>query len=339
MAMIDCDAHNDVPNVQALLPYLSEYWRETIAQSGFKGPADTPYPAHTAITKRPNASATFDGVRANVLDAPRADFAILNCTYAIDSIHNPYAAAALASAVNEWQSEQWLKRDARLRASLVVPSQFPDLAVKEIERCAAQSGFVQVLLPAHSAAPYGNRRYWPIYEAAAQREFVIGIHFGGAPGSPPTASGWPSFYIEDYVNTATNFQSQVISLIAEGVFAQFPSLRVTLIEGGFTWMPALMWRMDKEWKGLRREVPWIKQLPSDEIRTHMRLTTQPLDAPPQPEQLLDVIRQLECDELLLYASDYPHWHDDKDLTSVQLPEPLKAKIMHENARAWYRWNL
>jgi len=336
--MIDCDVHNDVTKVNVLFPYLSAYWRETIEQSGFKGPVDTPYAAHADSAKRPAASASVEALRADVLDTPRAEFAILNCTYAIDSIHNPYAAAALASAVNDWQSEHWLAAEARLRASLVVPSQFPDLALKEIERCGARSGFVQVLLPAHSAAPYGNRRYWPIYEAAAQRGWVIGIHFGGAPGNPPTASGWPSYYIEDYVNAATNFQSQVISLIAEGVFAQFPNLRVTLIEGGFTWLPALLWRMDKEWKGLRREVPWLKRLPSDEIRAHVRLTTQPLDAP-QPEQLLDVIRQLECDELLLYASDYPHWHDGGESAfPIELPEPLRSKIMGENARAWYNWN-
>ena len=34
------------------------------------------------------------------------------------------------------------------------------------------------------------------------------------------------------------FQAQVISLVAEGIFDQFPELRVVLIESGFTWLPA-----------------------------------------------------------------------------------------------------
>ena len=55
------------------------------------------------------------------------------------------------------------------------------------------------------------------------------------------------------------FQSQLLSLIVEGVFDRFPNLRVALIEGGLTWLPSLMWRFDKEWKGLRREVPWDTQ--------------------------------------------------------------------------------
>lgn len=345
--MIDADLHNVVPNVWALLPYLSDYWRETVSQSGFKGPVDTSYPPHSPITARPDymppsgapAGSDLDLLRAHILDTTGAEFGILNCAYAVESVHNPYAAAALATAINEWQIEHWLAPEPRLRASLVVPSQFPDLAVKEIERRGDYPGFVQVFLPAHSASPYGNRRYWPIYEAAINYDLVIGLHFGGAPGNPPTASGWPSYAIEEYANMATIFQSQVISLIAEGVFEQFSTLRVALIEGGFTWMPSLIWRLDKEWKGLRREVPWVKQLPSEYIRQHMRLTTQPLDAPPEPAQLLEIIQQLDSDEMLMFASDYPHWHQDVDEPAfpIALPEPLKTRIMSENARTFYRF--
>ena len=72
---------------------------------------------------------------------------------------------------------------------------------------------------------------------------------------PPTPVGWPSTYIEECADMAQIFQAQVLSLISEGAFARFPELRVVLIESGFVWMPAWMWRMDKEWKGLRRDTP------------------------------------------------------------------------------------
>src|SRR3712207_9568411 len=62
---------------------------------------------------------------------------------------------------------------------------------------------------------YGNRRYYPVYEAALRHDLAVGIHFGGNPGNPPTAVGWPSFYIEEYVGMSHIFQSQVISLITE----------------------------------------------------------------------------------------------------------------------------
>lgn len=344
--IIDCDIHNVVPSVEALLPYLSTHWREYISQSGFKGPIDDAYPPGAPTSARPDTrpdsggppGSDLDLVREQVLDTWNLEYGILNCTYAVESLHNPDAATALASAVNEWQIAEWLEPEPRLRASLVAPSHYPEFAAQEIDRLGHQPGFVQVFLPVRSTIPYGNRRYHPIYEAAVRHDLVIGVHFGGSPGNPPTPTGWPSYYIEEYVGMAQVFQSQVISLIVEGVFDQFPTLRVALIESGFTWMPSLMWRLDKEWKGLRREVPWVKQLPSNYIREHIRLTTQPVDAPAEPDYLRQIITQLDSDELLMFSTDYPHWHFDTPGTAlpIDLPPAFERKIMAENAREFYR---
>ena len=346
--VIDCDIHNVVPAVEVLFPYLPDHWREYITQSAFKGPTDTAYPAGAPTSARPDATPPGGGppgsdlalLREQVLDPWGVEYGILNCAYAVESIHNPDAATAMSSAVNDWQIAEWLDKEPRLRASLVVPSQHPDLAAREIERLGGHPGVVQVFLPARAAAPYGNRRYYPIYEAAARHDLVIGIHFGGAPGNPPTPSGWPSYYLEEYAGMAHVFQSQLLSIVSEGVFDRFPTLRVALIEGGFTWLPSLMWRFDKEWKGLRREVPWVRRPPSEYIREHVRLTIQPLDAPPNARQMLQVIEQLGSEELLLFSTDYPHWHFDtpeEALPPAELPDGLVRKIMSENARAFYRF--
>src|SRR5579883_1069317 len=344
--VIDCDVHNAVPNVQALFPYLNGYWREHITESRFKGPVNTIYPRKAPISARPDSvpadgrppGSDLDLLRTQLLDPLGVETAILNCTYAIDSLHNPEAAIALASAVNDWQIAEWLEKDRRLRAAIVVPSQLPALAAKEIDRVAEHPGFVQVFLPARSLLPYGNRNYQPLWEAIARHDLVAGIHFGGVPGNPPTPSGWPTYFLEEYAGMAQVFQSQIVSIVSEGVFDLFPNLRVALIESGFTWLPAFLWRFDKEWRNLRRLVPWVKRPPSAYVREHIRFTIQPLDAPPDPEHLLDVIDQLGSDELLLYASDYPHQHlaEPEAALFAHLPETLVQKICRDNARALYR---
>ena len=187
-ALIDCDVHITVPNVEALFPYLSRYWVEHVQNSVFKGAGTTYYPANAPVTARPGSAPTEGPpgsslalLREQVLDPLVVEVAILNCLYAIDSLHNPEAAASFASAVNDWQISEWLEQDSRLRASIVVPVQLPELAAKEIERVGAHPGFVQVLLPARSQHPYGNRLFRPMWEAIARQELVAGIHFGGAP--------------------------------------------------------------------------------------------------------------------------------------------------------------
>jgi predicted TIM-barrel fold metal-dependent hydrolase len=343
-ALIDCDVHNTVPNVEALFPYLSPYWVEHVQNSVFKGAGTTYYPGNAPVTARPGSApsagppgSSLALLRDQVLDPLGVEVAILNCLYAIDSLHNPEAATSFASAVNDWQIAEWLDKDSRLRASIVVPVQLPELAAKEIDRVGGHPGFVQVLLPARSEHPYGSRLFRPMWEAIARQKLVAGVHFGGAPGNPPFPSGWPSYYFEEYAGMAQVFQSQLASIISEGVLDLFPSLRIALLESGFTWLPAFMWRFDKEWRNLRQLVPWVKRAPSEYIREHVRLTIQPLDSPPTTEELLATVAEIGSDDLLLFATDYPHQHatDPAQDLLPHLPEALARKIRSENARALY----
>ena len=345
-ATIDCDLHNNVPNVRALFSYLPVYWREHINQTLFKGPVDSLYPRNAPISARPDSKPTEEGVagsdlsllQSQILDPLGIEYGVLNCSYAIDGLHHPDAAAALASAVNDWQIEEWLNRDSRLRASIVVPSQLPALAAREIDRVGDHPGFVQVYLPVRSQHPWGSRIHQPLWEAIARHDLVAGLHFGGVPGNPPMPSGWPSYFLEEYAGMAQVFQSQVVSIVSEGVFDLFPNVNVALIESGFTWLPTFMWRFDKEWRNLRRLVPWVKHAPSEYVREHIRVTIQPLDPPPNPQHMFQVVEELGAEQMLLFATDYPHRHaaDPEQALFPYLPAALVQKIRSENARALYR---
>jgi predicted TIM-barrel fold metal-dependent hydrolase len=331
VGLVDCDLHIEVEDLSVLLPYLSEHAREYIDLSGFKGPSEAYHPK--ALQARP--ATTFEGLSERILEPGNVDLAILNCSYAVDSVRDPDLAVALARAVNEWQIAEWLERDSRLRASIVVPSQMPQLAAEEINRVSGHASFVQVLLPVRSQHPYGSSIFHPLWSAIEEHGLVAAITFGGAPGNPTTSAGWPTYFLEEYAAMAGVFATQLTSLIAEGVFSVFPGLHVTLLESGVTWLPAHMWRLDQEWRALRRLVPWVKRPPSEYIREHVRLSIQPLDSPPSPEALLEVVSQLGSDHMLLYASDYPHRSGDNDLLN-HLPQQLAERVFRDNALGWYQ---
>ncbi len=348
---IDCDIHNTVPSMDALEPYLSERWRKHVKAFGMRQhhgfAAGIPYPkvspgGGARVDSWPPSGlppgADLDFMREQHLDVLDLEVGILNCLYPkVGEQLDEELGAALARATNDWQIAEWLEKEPRLRASIVVPYENAELSAAEIDRVAGHPGFVQVVLLPRTSEPLGKRRYWPIYEAAERHGLPIGIHFAGLGGNPITSSGWPSYYIEDHTVMSMAFQSQVISLVCEGVFERFPGLRVVLMEGGFAWIPSLMWRLDKHWRRLRQEVPHLERPPSEYIREHMKATTQPMEEPPDPAHLLQVMEHLGSDEMLMFATDYPHWdYDAPDRAfPVRLPDDAKRKIFSENARALY----
>jgi len=344
-APIDCDIHPAVPDTKALLPYFNDYWRETILQRGIErlSLSLTSYPPNAPSSARPDwrvkgqkPGADYELLKREALDAFGTRYAICNVLHAAQMLHSEDMSAAFCTAVNDWLAKEWLDRDPRLRASILVPTENPELAVEEIERRAGDRRFVQVLMYAMNELPLGRRFYWPIYKAAEQHKLAVGIHAGSLYRHAPSSIGWGSYYLEDYVLQAQAFESQLLSLVSEGAFARHPDLRVVMMESGFSWLPPFMWRANKTWRGVRPEVPWVKKPPADIVRHHVRLTVQPIDEPPDEKILEQIVNQIGSDEMLLFSTDFPHWHfDGMDALPKALSGSLAKKILVDNPMAAY----
>lgn len=346
--IIDCDIHNGLPSNEALTPYLSQRWRRALDWYGLYHPTRGAfYPSLIDDASRADSwppsgnppGSDLDFLRQQLLETWDIKFGVLNC-HELDSLQpNLEYAAALARAANDWQVVEWLDPEPRLRASIIVPHEDGALAAAEIERRSDDPRFVQVLLPAQTAEPLGRRKYWKIYETAMTYDLPVGIHPGGLGSTPSTGAGWPSFYLAWHSGLPQIFQAQVISMVVEGVFEHFPTLKFVLIEGGYSWLPSLMWRLDHSWHLLRDEVPHLKRPPSYYIRKHFWFTTQPMEEPPEPAYFGQLLEQLEMDDRMLFATDYPHWDFDAPDQALPgtLPSGLRPKIMADNARTLYRF--
>jgi predicted TIM-barrel fold metal-dependent hydrolase len=338
---IDCDMHVAVPAMKALLPYMSEAWQEMITSRGTDGLDLAFYPNNAPLTCRPDwrpasgKPATDLGTLQRALDAFGSGAAILHCLWGAQAVHSEDLAQALCQAVNDWIADQWLARDSRLRAAIVVPAQSPPYAAQEIERMAADRRFVAVQLLCMNEMLLGRRYYWPIYEAAVRHDLPIAIHAGTTMRHAPTPNGWPSHLMQDYVNHTAGFEGQLLSLMAEGVFNKFPALRVVAVESGVTWLPAFLWRAIKSWRGLRGEAPWFTQSPGELVRRHVRFTTQPFDAP-DAAATRKLIEHIGADDILLFATDFPHWHfEGTDALPPGLSDDLIRKLTIDNPLATY----
>ena len=350
--IIDCDVHNSWRSSRELLGYLDPYWRDVLERGELPGGRDSFPHAHRPwlhpegfmrTDAIPPGGGTpgsdYEFMRTQLLDRYDVEYAILGGDEGIEvsTLANPHLASALARAANDWMVQEWLPIDARLKGSVVVAPQDPSGAAEEIRRIGGHPDMVQVIVSSGSQRPYGDPVYWPMFHAAAEMGLPVAAHLGGQGGvnANPTGTGPPSFFWEAHALLCETGMGHVASLIAHGVFEKLPTLRFVLIECGVAWLPAILWRLDADWKALRKETPWLDRLPSEVAREHIRLTTQPLEQPGDIRHLWSALEAIDGERTLLFATDYPHWDFD-DPERVRIPAAWRDRVLRENARELYR---
>jgi uncharacterized protein len=177
-SMIDCDVHSNWRSADVLLPYLpraSAGTSSAVSRRARLVPARHRPWLHPEDFKRldavpPTADAAgsdYAFMCEQLLDRFALEVAILTGEEAIEvsTLANPHYAQALAQAYNDWLVEEWLRRDARLRGSLVVAPQDPHGAAKEIRRLGGHPDIVRVLVSTGAQRPYGD----PFYHRSGKR--------------------------------------------------------------------------------------------------------------------------------------------------------------------------
>jgi predicted TIM-barrel fold metal-dependent hydrolase len=95
-------------------------------------------------------------------------------------------------------------------------------------------------------------------------------------------------------------------------------------------------RMDREYRLRAVEAPLLRAKPSEYIRSGRLYFSCEAD-----ERMLPAVIQLLGEDVLLYASDYPHWDMDYPDSARELWErtdlspQVRRKILGENARHLY----
>jgi predicted TIM-barrel fold metal-dependent hydrolase len=344
--IVDCDVHNAVPGPTLMKSYLPRELHEAYdAQPKLSSHGVvTGSRWHRGIYREDSfpveggtPGSSLEMLRSQLLDPFGISRAILSPLETLAWVQYGPLGAELARGMNELQRDHWLDQDDRLYAAITVPTEDPRAAAKEIRRIAAlDRRFVQVLVLVGSRDPLGHARYWEIYEAAVECGLPVAPHVGGFPGTTSPV-GSMAYQVARHSVWPTAYQTHVTSLVASGVFDRLPELQFVLEEGGFTWMPSLMWRLDRVASEVGAHgVELNGRLPSEIVREHFYFTTQPIDEPARPEYLRSTIAEMGMVDRIMFASDYPHW--DFDSPSRVLREISSAdreRVFTSNAERLY----
>jgi predicted TIM-barrel fold metal-dependent hydrolase len=332
-AIVDCEHHVVVDALDDLVAHLPGSWGKRLRMGEFAMPRTGPHPGVELEFRNVPDGASDPATAAAALD-PAVSHALLIASQPLVSSGwlGHKMAAVFCGAVNDHVIARWLPADPRFHFAVAVAAHDGELAAEEIRRVGTH--------PAAAAVAFspvdvnlGRRHYHPIYAAAAELGLPVIVHPGGFEGNvvgPAELGGVGPRTPEDmYCLLPQVAMSGISSLIFDGVFGRFPDLRVLFAGFGVSWAPPLLWRMDAEWRGLRIEVPWVTQPPSQIAAEHIRLVAD--QAVEHTEPGTWALAAMLDERMLVWGSDAPFAGAAPGAPLASVPESLRERLASVNA--------
>ncbi len=118
---------------------------------------------------------------------------------------------------------------------------------------------------------------------------------------------------------------------------RYPRLRIGTLEAGHSWLPFWMARIDDQAEMIASALPALKQKPSDYVLSGRYFQSIEI---PEGEALTRMVIDQLGEDILMYASDYPHGESwfPKSVETVMgwdLPDRVKRKLFWDNAVRFY----
>lgn len=349
----DVDVHHIWKRPAEVLAYMPEKWRlhaearrSLVPRSVSPGVAPNGGRLIDSYEPGGTRGTDYDILSRSLLDPHRYYKAVLTHDVGHYGSHlNPYFSAAFASAANDWTIEQWLTRDERFVAVMIVPLGDPKAAAEEIARVGDHPQIVSVCMAGNVLGrAFGDPVYDPMYAAAEEHGLHLSLHLGPAdqPGCGTTlVGGPPPPGIMRNSQTTQQAMHYISSFLVHGTFEKFPRLKVLVKEYGVAWLPWVMTRLDENYELMKLESPWVKRLPTEYIRDHIKLSTQPLEIGPGQKGVIGLLESIDgVEDLLCFSSDWPHiTTDDPAYIGRVLPAAWQRKVFLENACEFFGWEV
>jgi len=234
--------------------------------------------------------------------------------FGLDQSNDMELCYAVADAHNRMMMD-FCKVDARLLATAYVPLE--DFArAEKIARDAIALGAKALLIP--SWCPQGHSPshvdLFPVWAMAQEASIPVLMHVGGEDrlnpvykenGLPPVPDfhgGDDNFTSVSYMPIPHSAMQTLATLIFDGVFDQFPTLKWGAIELGAAWLPGWMRSMDSAAHAFMRNEDRLQALsdkPSAIVRRQLRVA-------PYPHEDAGWIIANSGEETCLFSTDFPH---------------------------------
>jgi uncharacterized protein len=228
----------------------------------------------------------------------------------------------------------------RLKSLIVASSRAVPEAVREIREWGKSKWAVAVLPLLAKDLPADHPDLDPIWQAAADHDLPIANH--SFTWNPPYYPGyldlWENIFIGRAAAHPWGAMRFVASFIGGGIYDRFPSLRMGVLECGFGWLPFWARRLDEQAVYVGGTAP-LKKKPSEYMQSDRFFCSIEHH---EGEDMFNSVAQFLGDDVLMYASDYPHSECqfpnsvDNILGWQSLKGETKRKLLWDNAARFFK---
>ena len=281
------------------------------------------------------------------MDVEGVDVAVLFRTWAqghvsLDDLEPEYA-VAVCRAFNNWLADFCEAAPERLKGVALISLHSVDLAIQEARRAVSELGMLGVTLEPNPL----NGRYFtdpecdPLWNEAVELDVPVCFH--------DTNVGHNRTHHANFLRTHPNpgvlgntfafplsLMETIGSLCLGGVLERFPRLRVAFLEGNFSWVPWLLWRLDEQWEmyGAGEDVQLSKK-PSEYFLAQCVVSVEAGES--VAKHAFDAIG----DDNVVFSTDFPHFDSafphavDNFLALPDISEETKRKTLWDNCARLY----
>ena len=247
---------------------------------------------------------------------------------------------ALYRAYHRWMADYCSAFPDRLGGVILVSGRDVRGSLAEVERCAAEPWALALFCYAPYGMPLDHPDLEPYWAAAQHHDLAVVLHTFTV--MPPYAPGgldtWDNLWLQRSAAHPWCGMRNMAALIGAGVLDRYPDLRLGVLEAGHGWLPFWAKRLDEHAESVARALPPLERKPTDYITSGRFFQTIEMS---EGAELTKAVIQLLGEDILMYASDYPHGESwfPKSVDTVMawdLPERMKRKLFWDNAARFYR---
>ena len=228
----------------------------------------------------------------------------------------------------------------RLRTAIVASTRAVDEAVSEIRRWGTSRWAAAVLPVIARDVPIDHPDLEPIWAAAEEHDLPI-VHHSNT-WNPPYFPGyqdlWDNIFLGRMASHPWGGMRFTAAFIGAGIMDRHPRLRVGVLECGFGWLPFWGRRMDEQAVYVGGIAP-LRHAPREYLTSGRFFCTIERH---EGEDIFGFVTSVLGDDVLMYASDYPHsecqFPDSVDniLQWASLKPDTRRKLLWDNAARFYK---